>query len=219
MLNPAELLTLYKRVMEEAPRHPRTPELVFLFGQTVDNQSSVLDVAKCFDAPIGIDSEDDTISLGYPGFGAWKTELLKRGIPDAKIVGVSGTFTRDGGVLRGNTFTEAGAFVRFAKANNLRTVVIVAPRWHLMRCFMSMVTWVGREYPSLHVYPALGAPQPWDELAVHSQGRSSGTRADFLFQETVRLFQYHEKGDLPSAEDALAYLDSVTRANAPHASA
>jgi hypothetical protein len=144
---------------------------------------------------------------GYPGAAEWKSELLKRGVPNT--ISLPGTLVPVGDKLSFNSLSEQEDLARYARKMEFTDVGFVAPYWQVTRSFMSAVTACKRHYPKLRIYPILGKPLPWDEEATHSQGQKLGIRADFVFSETCRLFAYHEKGDLPSAEEALKYLERL----------
>lgn len=205
MLRAKQLRTLYWRVYTEADQTPPRADLAYLFGQTKENQASVLDVAPNFSGPIGIVGDEGTEASGYPGFSAWKRELIARGIGEERILGIPGTFSADReGVFRGNTLTEAAALVRLLRERRMESVVIVATYWHLLRCVMTTVGMALREYPELKIYPAHGASLPWDEVVPHSQGRTMGSRADLMAEEIFRLLDYHEQDEIPAAENLAA---------------
>lgn len=202
MLNPVLLERLFQTLKKEAEAPTHVTELVYLFGQTPENQSSTLDIAKQFEGPVGINGFNLPYA-GYPGFDVWKKALIDRGTDAGRIVGMDGF---EG--TMSNTLTEARALVRYAKKQQTSDITIVAPYWHLLRCFMTTVGIALKEYPLLKIHPLFGVMLPWNERATHSQGIVAGIRADFMFTETIRLFQYNEKGDLPSAEEVLSYIES-----------
>src|SRR3989344_3929214 len=86
-------------------------DTVYLFGETEDNQKSVLDRG----AELYHTSTVKTVSIlaqgpitGYPGFTAWTGRLVARGVPAHKIIGIP----------RGDvshTHTAAIGIVRWAK--------------------------------------------------------------------------------------------------------
>ncbi len=49
------------------------------------------------------------------------------------------------------------------------------------------------------VYNLPGAPQRWDEVVTHSQGKLCGTRAELIAEEQRRIEQYTAQGDLAPA--------------------
>ncbi len=101
------------------------------------------------------------------------------------------------------------ALVRYAKMHGIRKVILVAPQFHILRSFMAGVHALTESYPEFHVYPRLGAPLDWNEASSHSQGTLKGTRADFLVEEIIRIYTYHEQGNLPDPENVLTYLDRL----------
>jgi len=208
VFNAATLEKLFHAVIAAGRNPPLDADMTYLVGQTSDNESSVLDAARKFRGPIGFIGYDDVRQVcGFPGFSAWKDALANRSIGANRVVGILGSFVEVAGRRTIHTLSELEAVARYAGHKGLRRVVIVAPHWHLLRSFMSVVLPARRYCPDAHFYPALGAPLPWGEEVAHSQGRVRGTRADFMFTETVRIFTYQEQGNLPSAEEALAYLE------------
>ncbi len=207
VLNADTLNKLFRKVMEDASRPPSEADLVYLVGQTRSNESSVLDKAAELKGLIGLIGYNGTEeACGFPGFDHWKQELLSRNVAAGNIVGIEGSLVMADQKQIIHTLSELEAMVVYAKQQKLERVVLVAPYWHLLRSFMTAVLACRRQYPSLRVYPVLGVPLLWDEPALHSQGKVGGIRADFMFQETVRLFAYYEQGNLPSAEETLAYM-------------
>lgn len=99
------------------------------------------------------------------------------------------------------------ALVRYARVRNIKDVVAITPRFHIVRAFMAGVHGLLKDYPELRLHPRLGTPLEWNEAASHSQGTLKGIRADFLVEETIRIYTYHEQGNLPAPEDVLSYLD------------
>ena len=103
----------------------------FLFGQTKDNQSSVLLAAQHIISNnlakriLIIKTEKKS---GYPGFTAWEKELLKLGIQKNKIVGVDMKKTNSL-----NTLIEAEALINYAKRKNYRSLYVVASSFHQLR--------------------------------------------------------------------------------------
>lgn len=71
---------------------------------------------------------------------------------------------------------------------------------------MTVVTVAMREYPSLKVYSYPGAPQPWDEVVTHSQGRLRGTRAELIAEEQKRIEKYTAQDELAPRAKILEYL-------------
>lgn len=183
---------------------PQPTHAAYLFAQTTDNQSSVLERG----AALLKEGETELLLIGgseprsgYPGFDAWRAELLRLGVPDEKIAGVdTGTFDSL------NTLTEALAAVRYCKAAALPTLTVVAAPFHQLRTFMTAVTALSREYPELRVFSTPGKAQPWYEPVAHSQGALTGCREGFIQTELERIERYQSKGDLVSIGTVLDYL-------------
>jgi len=207
VLNGAKLRELYYRVVAEAENSPPEADLMYLVGETRSNQASVLDRALNFSGPIGIIGYPYTEYMGYPGSDVWVPELSKRGISRERIVSVGGSLIKIDGKETIHTLSEMCALAQHAKMHGIRRVILVAPQFHLLRAFMSGVHALNKVYPELRLYPVLGTPLAWDEESSHSQGALRGIRADFLVEETIRIYTYHAQGNLPDPEDVLSYLD------------
>lgn len=166
MLNGAKLREVYYRVMEEAawsPFSPPTADMMYLVGQTPDNQESVLNCEQVFDGPIGFIGYEQT-GMGYPGFDVWAPELLKRGVSRERIVPILGSYVELGDGRRTiHTLSEMEALAKFAKLENIRNVILVAPKFHLLRSFMAAVLATSRHNSGLRVYPLLGTGLDWDK--------------------------------------------------------
>lgn len=203
MLDPAAIRMLWQTVVLKAADPPKNPDLVYLCGQAKDNQLSVLAVARDFEnVPIACPGHEG--SPGFEGFAAWKQELSQHGVDESRIVPIHGAERTTEGSLVSNTLTEAKGLVEYVRFREIRSVVIIAPRWHIVRCFMTFVQQASA-IESLRIHPALGVSLPWHEAAAHSQGSVVGIRADLMAMEMARIFEYHAKGDLCDPEVALAH--------------
>ena len=128
--------------------------VVYLFSETDDNRSSVfrkvrnlLWAGRTQDVAI----PDNSANPGYSGFWEWDKILqMEDGIPN----GVSISPVTVLGNL--NTFSEAQAFVRYARDHMFIDVCIVAPPFHMPRAFMSAISVAVREYPELAIYNKSG---------------------------------------------------------------
>ena len=137
---------------------------------------------------------------------------MKRGVTSERIILVPGSFVDVGGKQIIHTLSEMRAVVQYARINDTRKIILVAPKFHLLRTFMSGVFALNESCPDLVVYPAFGTSLNWDEESSHSQGVLTGTRVDFLVEEMIRIYTYHAQGNLPDPEDVLSYLDRRDRA-------
>lgn len=184
--------------------------VVYLFSETKDNQESSLEKVIVLRDAGGVSRItlcDGDTNHGYPGFAAWKEYLVSRGVPEGEIMPVASPVTQ----TSANTLTEAQALVRAAKELGWSELVIIAPPFHQVRCFITMVSVLFDEYPELKVYNEVGVSLPWSEKVRHSQGVLQATRSELIHTELERIERYHEKGDLVSPETALAYLRARDR--------
>lgn len=199
--NAFELLT---RVLCDTPPDKET-DGAYLYCTTVDNQRSVFQTAATLISH-GMVSQvyilEATAMGGYPGVDAFRIRLREFGLTAEQINGVPA-----GAVTSINTLIESEAWVRFAKAQGLCSLVVVSPPFHQLRAFMTAVTVAIREYPELSVYSCPGEAMPWMDAVVHSQGTLQAPRWQLIQEELRRIHQYQRKGDLARFEDVLAYLN------------
>ena len=123
---------------------------------------------------------DCTPKSGYIGAVAYREAMIASGIAAGAIEEVPMEPTE---IL--HTQIESDKVVRFAQAQGYQRLIVVSSPFHQERAFMAMVTAALREYPSLKLYSHPGAPQPWDEVVTHSQGKLRGTRAELIAEEQI----------------------------------
>ena len=196
---------LLVRILCDARPALRMMDVIYLYGQTEDNQSSTLARAvrlskEARRPKVGIPLLGN--EAGFPGFEDWKRSLLSGGVAAERIVGVP--LAED---LPPSTYSEALGLVRLARENGWERVCVVAPPLHIVSAFISTVSAVQRENYDLAAYSAPTNDVNWQRRVVHSQGVTTGTRKELLRGEFERLHRYHAKGDLVTAEEVLAYLD------------
>jgi uncharacterized SAM-binding protein YcdF (DUF218 family) len=199
----AESLELLLRILADT-RPPATAEAAYLFGQTEPNQESVFAAARellrhSLAARIWI--SDCMAKSGYIGAAACRRALMEFGIPAAVIEEVPMEPTE---IL--HTLIESQQAVRFARRRGYQRLIVASSPFHQERAFMTAVTVALREYPALKIYSYPGAPQPWDEVVTHSQGKLTGTRAELVAAEQERIEQYTAQGDLAPRGQVLEYL-------------
>ena len=179
-------------------------EGAYLFGQTTDNQLSVFETgvslvrqrqAKQVLIP------DSGPQSGYPGFHAWHQALSASGLEQTDVAGVP---VAPGSSL--NTLTEAEALVRYAMSNGMTRIFVVATPFHQLRAFITTVSVVSREFPTLRVYNRVGTALPWHEAVLHSQGVLQCTRSELIHTEMARIERYRRKGDLVPEDQVISYL-------------
>jgi len=209
----SENIELLLRIFADI-RPAGTVEAAYLFAQTQPNQESVFVAGRTLIEEGCVRKlliSDCSPRSGYIGAVAYRQAMIQAGIPAETIVEVPMEPTE---IL--HTRIESEKVVRFAQAHNYQQLLVVTSPFHQLRAFMAMVTAVLREYPSLKLYSVPGAPQPWDEVVVHSQGKLCGTRAELIAEEQKRLDHYTAQGDLVPRTQILQYLrkrdsDSTTK--------
>lgn len=184
---------------------PTTLDAIYLFGETFDNQHSVLDRAAKLYFHYGKTASlcipGGNTHCGYLGESIWRDKLRLEDIPDSKIVSIALP-------EKSHTHLEAIALIHYAKKNKWRKVAIVAPAFHLPRCFLNTISIVLQEYPELKVYACPGNYLDWDGIATHSQGILRAARSQLVAEEIERIRRYTAKGDLVPITKALEYLNA-----------
>ena len=179
-------------------------EGAYLFGQTQPNQESVFATGRELAEQNRVQKlliSDCSPKSGYLGAAACRQAMIESGIPAGIIEEVPMEPTE---IL--HTLIESQKVVRFARAQGYQRLIVVSSPFHQQRAFMTMVTVALREYPSLKLYSIPGAPQRWDEVVTHSQGKLRGTRAELIAEEQKRIDKYTAQGDLLPREQILEYL-------------
>jgi len=199
-----QLFELQTRILCDI-QPPGPTDGVFLFAQTADNQVSVFESARRL-LEQGLTAKilfsQTGARSGYPGYAAWKEQLLARQIKESQIQGVP-----IGPTASLNTLVEAEALVRFVKQQAFGSLFVAAAPFHQMRAFMTAVTAANRDYPRLRLYSHPGAVLPWAQTVSHSQGTTRGARSELLQAELERIEKYQKKGDLASFNEVLTYLN------------
>lgn len=188
---------------------PATPaDALFLFGQTEDNQDAAFAAARL------LLQENYTSKVlflgtkpmsGYPGGTAWKVAMAGLGIPEAAMELIL-PVPADTDLL--HTGIEANSMVTHAKERGYSSVIVTAAPFQQPRAFMAAATAALRLYPELKVYSLPGKPLPWNEVALHSQGKAENTRAGLISGEMNRIEKYSKEGDLATVEEVLVYLNN-----------
>lgn|GEM_PF-6920405 len=151
---------------------------------------------------------DDAVS-SYPGGPAWRRKLIEEyEVDPRRIVLVRGGTFDDNGTPRAHSLSEAGPVIRWCAENNVQRLIIVAPPFHITRCFVGFVTALRKAEVDgtmpIDIFAATTRRIRWDEHAVHSQGTEEGTPNDFAAAEFAKLF-YKDYGLLPP-EEVIRYL-------------
>ncbi|MEM9807865.1 MAG: YdcF family protein [Cyanobacteria bacterium P01_D01_bin.56] len=182
---------------------PECCDAAYIFGQTPDNELSIFQRAQSLvenrqTLAIWIPGTD--AMSGYSGQKAW-CDRMAAYIPIGLIQPVPTAPTTSL-----NTLIEAQAIVRYAKAQRVKSLLVVATPFHQQRAVMTTITVLLAEYPDLQVYSAPGVATDWQATVVHSQGTLQGKCYELIYGEQERIDKYEKKGDLASREIILEYL-------------
>ncbi len=197
------LIELLTRVLCDTA--PPTADFCFIFGQTADNQASVLQKAEQLLAQNKVKKvgfvQTQAMS-GYPGFAAWQDTLAGKGVRLGQMEGVS---VENPALL--HTLIEAQAMARHVREKGYCTVCVLAAPFHQLRAFMTAVTAATAHNVTAQLFSVPGVALPWQEQVAHSQGNTMGTRQELIAGELERIEKYIQKGDLATVETVLKYLD------------
>lgn len=175
-----ELLT---RVLCDTP--PPHADFCFIFGQTADNQASVLQKAEQL-LKQNIVEKAGFLRVpamsGYPGFEAWHKILAQKGVPLGQLEGVP---LENPSML--HTLIEAQAMARHVARQHYQTVCILAAPFHQLRAFMTAVTAVLDQNIAVQLFSVPGVALPWHDQVAHSQGNTIGTRRQLIVGELGRI--------------------------------
>ncbi len=182
---------------------PPSCDAAYIFGQTPDNEASVFQRAKLLveqgqTSAIWIPGTE--AMSGYPGQSVWRDRIAAY-VPPTLVQPVPTEPTQSL-----NTLIEARATVRFAKAQGVKSLLVVAVPFHQQRAVMTVITVALAEYPALRVYSVPGMAVDWQATVVHSQGTLQGKCYELIYGEQERIDKYGKKGDLGSREMVLNYL-------------
>lgn len=204
-------LLLLTRVMSDLAVNT---DAACLVGQTRDNAPSVLArgaelFQRCLVPTLACPRSSGSFEYpGYCGFEFSWNALRGYGVPQEAIMAVDYS-GKVGDIL--NTTTELISLARFAKQERWGKICLVASPFHQLRSFITAVTVIDREYPSLKIHNCAGLPSPWNQRVIHSQGTLVGSRTDLAKEEILRIERYQQDGNNPyplvSVERALEYLD------------
>lgn len=186
---------------------PEPLDACYIVGETEENQdSNITEAFDCYSKGLckAIILLDGHTRDGYSGTDYVRRRLNEKGflgqIIDSKLPGDSL-----------NTYTEAVALINLIKDMGIKSLGVIAPDFHLVRAFTTIVSFAVKSYPGLKIYARRGKPLPWKDSVRHSQGTLVGTRLSLLLGEWTRMGLYSEKGDLLSADEILEYMDKRDR--------
>ncbi len=194
---------------------PANLEVAYLFGQTKDNEASVLEKGvEIFHKGIPLAISRHPGGTGYPGFPRWKEYF--------KVMHVNSLFPipqENEGDPVTSTLIEAKSLVSFMEGTGITRFGIVSSPFHQLRAFFTVVSEIVKveakiskemflpEDQKLRVYSIPGMPLPWHEEVLHSQGVERGTREAFLTSDWEKTKSYINKRDLVDSSRILEYLE------------
>lgn len=209
-----KLHQLNTMVLTDSPPSKETLP-VYLFTETPDNQESVLKRgAELFHAGkasylLLIDNQGGS-EPGYPGASPWQNRLLELKVPKETVTLIP--FKEP--LL--HTISEAFTMAHLAKEKGWSKIIIIAPPFHLSRCFLSAITAVRFHNTGLRVYNQVGVAQPWYENAIHSQKAVRGLRKDLIVEELRRIKRYQRRNKLLRLiTDGFLFLKMIVNSNDP----
>ena len=182
------LVQIYHKILQI--KAPDATDAAYLFTNTSDNQASVFEGAQklyqrgIVDLFLIMDGPDDT---GYPGAKEWLSHLQKY-IPKKNIKLVE--FKNSENL---NTYSESQNVVMYARKNKIDALHIVAAPFHMLRAFMTIASEAIKENAGLRVYPWYGSELDWERSVLHSQGRETATRRQFVRKEMQKIRSYQIK--------------------------
>jgi len=182
-----DLVTLSVRVFNDYL--PGRIDAHFLYSQTPDNESTVIEAA--------LQVKEKGITNNWL---IMQTSAMS-GINPETIKGVP----TNSNML--HTLIESLAAVSFCKKMGYTSLIVSATPFHQLRAFMTAVTAAERLYPALKIYSLAGKAYPWNEQVIHSQGKTKGKRAILIDGEIDRIGIYGDKGDLLKVPEVLSYLN------------
>lgn len=199
-----ELAELLMRTL--CDESPPQFDIAYLFGQTADNQESVLGRGIQLYTGGGarlVGITDHPPVPGYPGTEVWRGKLLAGGVPAKDIVSIPRARPL------AHTHTEAERLIWLAQTKSWHTILIVAAPFHQLRAFMDTVGVLIRDGldKTIRIYNDPGITLPWTRQAVHSQGTLTARRYELVGEELGRIVRYWGKGDMPTTRQVLDYLN------------
>ncbi len=230
----AEAVQLTLRCMDDADRFSGYCDAGYLFAVTPENTFPIIArAAKLYKNTNGVrvgklvllglarkragdygtpamsDSLEDyggpLLHLGHRG---WKFRLRQDGVLEKDII----TSLLSEPIYEAkfyNTHTEAVAFIKMARDNDWRNLVIISHSAHIVRATAETVTAALNFYPKARVFVAAGRNLSWIEQATQSQSDNAKSRIASVVDEVARLDTYYRYGDtdLRPAKEILAYFD------------
>ncbi len=191
---------------------PRQLEVVYLFDETAESASSVIDQAFSLYKLNGV----RRIALNNEGHPAGSIsydkrceELITGGVVPQDLVAFKpAPEFRDPKTGCYSTNSEADGFVRFIKEQGYTLIGGIRQPLFQIRGFVSLVSALFRHglQEMVRAYNIPGRRLSWIGKALHSQGNVEEERWQLLERERDNIFKYCEWGHLVTAPEVLQYL-------------
>lgn len=178
-------------------------ECAYIFANTTDNQISEFQSARELQKSSLADNfliVNGAEKNGFPGYANWHKDLGQLvNYENIKPVPIDNP-------SQVNTLSESEAIVRYAMAQNIIGLYAVAALFHQLRASMTVASVALKKYPLLDIFNYPGKELPWDESALHSQGKLKDLRINLLRIELGKIKDYQKKGDILSMQEILDYM-------------
>ncbi len=209
--NPDELIALKRRVMGDWLPPTGHVDTIYCVGGTQDTQDQGLAIAAMYwlahkNIPVVAVLRGST-DYGYCGFEFCRDLLIGHGVDETVIVPID-LLPQDRDRL--NTYTEGKALIYHSCVKQWKTIIVCAPFFHQIRASSTLISLLNRNKAGLWVFNLPGHPE-WMGRFKHSQGVVEGDLFELVISEFGRLFVYHDKGDIRSCAELLAYYDRRDR--------
>lgn len=200
-----QILQLATVVLTDAGCEKPVP--AYLFSETVDAlshfQKGVELLRNGRASKLYIFDDVSRSNTGYAGVDFSEQKLRGFGAKPKEIERIPYT-----GKESFHTLIEALVVIDFARKNGWRNLIIVAPPFHQLRCFITMVSALLRLRASsrLAVWNHVADPEPWGVKVRHSQGTLRAKRVNLVPHESRRLPLYQANGSMVPFKSVFAYL-------------
>lgn len=197
-----DLIELYDAMSEDSSeKNLRKVDSMYLFGVTSDNENSTfISARKLLDKGLTERVLIDNMppQNGFSGFSEWSKKLSELyGIhPQGLDIDTSKGY---------NTLTEAESLVRYSSKENLNSLYLITPPFHLLRAFMTTSSVAIREDPGVNFFAYGGAEQDWNQVMEYHLWVTS-RRIDSIKSEIERIKKYQAKGDIESTKKIMDYI-------------
>ncbi len=178
---------------------------LYLFCQTQDNESSVLESGVAL-YHLGITNKLFILGSppmnGYPGFEHWRKYIMNHGVEENAIENIT---PLDEAQI--HTLIEAKSLVQHALKNKYKHIILMSTGFHQIRAYLTAITAIKLNDANIAFYSQPGKPLDWEHTVSHSQGELVKTRKQLIQTEMERMLTYQKKGDLLPFKAGIDYLN------------